>query len=116
MQRSVFIMVNSPGPSASCSILVSLLLRNDNLPVVDLSGPLENSTLNNTLTLNYDFRSQASEWIAARDASISDLDTDSRIETLTASLESGLPNDGIFLSESTGCSIDDSSTCHIRSV
>lgn len=106
-------MVNAPDDSGSCSVLVSLVLRNDNPPVVDLSGPGD-TPINHTLSLNYNFVSQASEWIAARDASISDLDADGRIELLEANLTPGFPNDGIFLSATSGCPIDNSSTCHIR--
>lgn len=113
VQRLITITVTTPNNSQSCSILVSITLINDNVPVVDLSGP-DQPSVNHTITLNYNFISQASEWIAARDASISDLDADSRIETLEVNLTVGFPNDGIYLSQSSGCPIDNSSTCHIR--
>lgn len=106
-------MVSSPNDSQSCSILVSVVLVNDNLPVVDLNGPLQPS-INHTVMLNYNFASQASVWIASRDATISDLDSDGRVETLQVELTPGFPGDGVFLSDSVGCPIDNSSTCHLR--
>lgn len=107
-------MVASPSDSRSCDILVSVALRNDNPPVVDLSGAQDPSSINRSFSLNYTFVSQSSQWIAARDGSISDLDADGRIEMLQADLTPGQANDGIFLSASSGCPIDNSSTCHLR--
>ena len=115
VQRSINISVTSPTDSQSCNILVSIVLMNDNPPVIDLNGPLQPS-INYTVALNYSFMSQASVWIASRDASISDLDTDGRIERLEVNLMPGFPNDGIYLSEMIGCPIDNSSTCHLRLV
>ncbi len=115
VQRSIHVTVNSPGDSQSCRILVSLLFVNDNPPIVDLSGPLQPS-INHTASLNYNFMSQASVPIASQDATITDLDADGRIESLEANLTAGFPNDGIFLSETSGCPIDNSSTCHLRLV
>lgn len=116
VQRSITLVINSSSSSdsQSCSLLVSVLLINDNAPVVDLNGPLQ-PFLNHTIALNYNFVSQASEWVAARDATISDLDTDGRIETLQVELTPGFPDDGVFLSASVGCPIDNSDTCHLRS-
>lgn len=105
--------ITSPSDSQSCNIVVSVLLVNDNRPVVDLNGPLQPS-INHTVALNYNFINQASEWIASRDATISDLDLDGRIETLLVDLTPGFPNDVVFLSTSVGCPIDNSSTCHLR--
>lgn len=84
---------------------------NDNAPVVDLSGPL-NPSINHTVLLNYTFLSgPASEWISARDASITDADQDARIESLTVELLPGQPGDGIFV---MGCPLDDSTVCWLR--
>lgn len=105
--------VNTPTVSRSCSILVSLVLVNDNPPVVDLNGPLQPS-INRTVTLNYNFMSQGTVQVASRDATITDSDTDGRVELLEVTLFPGFPDDGIYLSESSGCPIDASSTCHLR--
>ena len=83
---------------------------------MDLSGPLS-ADVDHNISLQYNFISQASEWVAARDASISDLDADGRIERLEANLTEGLQGDGIFLDQSVSdCVIDNSSTCHLRCV
>ena len=87
---------------------------NDNAPVVDLSGPLDPS-INHTVLLNYTFfNGPASEWISARDASVMDEDIDGRIESLTVELLPGQSGDRIFMSESLGCSLDDTSMCLLR--
>ena len=106
-------LVNSPSGTQSCSILVSVVLVNDNRPVVDLNGPSQPS-INHSAVLNYNFLNQASVWVAARDATVSDLDANSRVESLQVDLAPGFPNDGVFLSVSVGCPIDNSSTCHLR--
>lgn len=115
VQRSVVVSVTTPNDMRSCTVLVSVLLVNDNAPVVDLSGPLQPFT-NLSLALDYNFVSQASVWVSSRDATISDADADSRVETLLIDLTPGFPNDGIYLSRSVGCPVDDSSVCHLRSV
>lgn len=115
MQRSIAVMVSSPNDSQSCSVLVSVVLVNDNPPVVDSNGPLQPS-INHNVTLNYNFVSQASVWITSRDATVTDLDADGRVEMLQVELTPGFPGDGVFLSASVGCPIDSSSTCHLRRV
>jgi len=92
---------------------VSVLLVNDNPPVVDLNGAAL-SSINYSTSLNYNFTNQNSVPVAARDATISDPDRDGRIVGLEVNLTAGLPNDGIYLSESSACPIDNSSTCHLR--
>jgi hypothetical protein len=113
VQRSISLTVISPNDSQSCNVLVSVILVNDNPPVVDLNGP-SLASINHSVMLNYTFINQASVWIAARDATVSDLDADGRIETLLVDLNPGFPNDGVFLSASVGCPIDNSSVCHLR--
>lgn len=110
VQRSVVVSVTTPSDTRTCSVLVSVQLVNDNVPVVDLSGPLEPFT-NLSLVLDYNFISQASVWVSSRDATISDADADGRIEMLLIDLTPGFPNDGLYL---VGCPVDDSSVCHLR--
>ena len=113
-QRRIVISVSSSDDIQSCSILVSINPVNDNVPVVDLNGPLEPS-INHTVMLNYTFlEGPATEWISARDASVIDEDQNSRIASLTAELLQGRPLDGIFVSENLGCSLDDTSVCLLR--
>ena len=116
IQRRIMISVSSSGDTQSCPILISITPVNDNPPVVDLSGPLAPS-INHTVMLNYTFLGgPASEWISTQDASVSDEDQNSRIESLTAELSPGQPGDRIFLSENLGCPFDDASVCLLRSV
>lgn len=107
--RSIHVSVDS----MSCQILVSLVLVNDNPPMVDLSGSLQ-PTINYTTSLNYNFMTQGTVPIASQEATITDLDQDARIESLQVNLVLGSQNDGIYLSETSGCPIDNSSTCHLR--
>ena len=114
IQRSITVSVSSSDNTQSCPIIVSISPVNDNAPVVDLSGPRDPS-INHTVLLNYTFLSgPASEWISARDASVTDEDTDSRIESLTVELLPGQPGDRVFMSENLGCSLDDTSVCLLR--
>lgn len=109
--RRIMVSISSPESTQSCPILVSISPVNDNSPVVDLNGPL-NPSINHTVLLNYTFLSgPASEWISARDASITDADQDARIESLTVELLPGRPGDGIFV---MGCPLDDSTVCWLR--
>ena len=113
-QRTVVVSISSSDDTQSCNIIVSINPVNDNAPVVDLSGPLDPS-INHTVMLNYTFlMGPASEWISARDASVTDEDQNSRIESLTAELLPGRPGDRIYLSEGLGCSLDDTSVCLLR--
>ena len=114
IQRSIMVSVSSSDNTQSCTIIVSISPVNDNAPVVNLSGTLDPS-INHTVLLNYTFLSgPASEWISARDASVTDEDTDSRIESLTVELLPGQPGDRVFMSENLGCSLDDTSVCLLR--
>lgn len=114
LQRTVTVSISSSDDTQSCPILVSISPVNDNAPVVDLNGPLDPS-INHTVMLNYTFLGgPASEWISARDASVTDEDQDGRIESLTAELLPGQPGDRIFMSEYLGCSLDDTSVCLLR--
>lgn len=116
IQRRIMVSVSSSDDTQFCPILLSITPVNDNKPIVDLSGPLRPS-INHSVTLNYTFlNGPASEWISARDASVSDEDQNSRIESLTAELLPGQPGDRIFLSENLGCPFDDASVCILRSV
>ena len=113
-RRMITVLVSSPNNTQSCSILVSIRPENDNTPVVDLSGP-SNPSINHTVELNYTFlMGPASEWISSRTASVSDLDQNGRIESLTAELTPGQPGDGIFLSENLGCPLDDTTICLLK--
>ena len=114
IQRRITVSVSSSDNTQSCPIIVSISPVNDNAPVVDLSGTL-NPSINHTVLLNYTFlNGPASEWISARDASVTDEDIDGRIESLTVELLPGQPGDRIFMSESLGCSLDDTSMCLLR--
>ena len=114
IQRNIMVSISGPDDTQSCPILVSISPVNDNAPVVDLNGPLDPS-INHTVLLNYTFvNGPASEWISARDASVMDEDQDSRIESMTVDLLPGQPGDRIFMSESLGCSLDDTSVCLLR--
>lgn len=113
-ERRIVVEVSAAdNDSQQCSINVAVSLTNDNPPVVDLSGPLQPS-LNHSVSLEYNFTNQASVWIAARDASITDLDANSHVVEVNVSLQPGFPGDGIYLSEVVGCPIDSSDICHIR--
>ncbi len=114
IQRRILISIISSDETQSCPILVSISPVNDNAPVVDLSGPLDLS-INHTVLLNYTFLDgPASEWISARDASVTDEDLDGYIESLTVELLPGQAGDRIFMSENLGCSFDDTSVCLLR--
>ena len=113
-QRTIMIFISSPNDTQSCSIVVTISLINDNAPVVDLSGPLIPS-VNHSVLLNFSFLvGPASEWISTRDASVSDQDQNSRIESLVAELLPGQLGDRIYLSETVGCSDDGSSVCQLK--
>lgn len=113
-QRIISVGVLGQNSSQSCTIMVAIRLVNDNPPLVDLSG--QQPSINYTRALNYSFVQQNSVPIASRRARIRDRDEDSQLRSLDVELVPGYPNDGIFLSENVGCSIDNTSTCHIRLV
>lgn len=113
-QRTITVFISSPNDTQSCSILVSISLVNDNAPVVNLSGSLAPS-INHTVPLNFSFlMGPASEWISTRDASVSDRDQNSRIESLVAELFPGQLGDRIYLCETVGCSDDGTRVCQLK--
>ena len=108
--RSLIITVTSAGDSTQCSLMIAVQLVNDNPPVVDLSGPSV-STLNHSVYLEYSFFAPASEWIAARDAAITDRDQDGAVAGMNVELSGGRAGDRIYLSETVGCPMNGVSTC-----
>ena len=113
-QRMITLMISSPNDTQSCNILVSISPVNDNVPIVDLSGP-SIPTINHTVRLNYTFlMGPSSEWIASRTASVSDHDQNGRIESLIIELMPGQPADRIYLSDNLGCSLDDTGICILK--
>ena len=113
-QRMITLVISSPNDTQSCNILVSIGPVNDNVPVVDLSGPSVPS-INHTVELNYTFLTgPSSEWIASCTATVSDQDQNGRIESLTAELTPGQPADRIYLNDDLGCSLDDTRICLLK--
>ena len=113
-QRTITVFIRSPNDTQSCNVLVSIEPVNDNLPVVDLSGPSIPS-INHTVEVNYTFvNGPSSEWISSRDATISDQDQNALIESLTAELVPRQPGDRIFLSDTLGCSHGETSICLLK--
>lgn len=100
--RSLIIAVGNQMEMQSCSLVISVLLINDNPPVVDLSG-LSSPSINHSVSLNFSFFERASVMIASRDATITDVDEDSRIVSLDVVLTPGRPGDRIYLSQRVGC-------------
>ena len=111
-ERVIAITVNGISETRSCNVLVSIIPVNDNTPVVDLNGPLL-SGINHSVVLPYNFFSSASVWISSRDATVSDFDQDSRIESLDIRLDRGASEDVIYLSSNIGCA-GSAQVCQLR--
>ena len=104
------ITVTSGSDSTQCSLIIAVQLINDNPPLMDLSGPSV-PTVNHSVYLEYNFFAPASEWIAARDAAITDRDQDGAVASMSVELSGGRAGDRIYHSEIVGCPMNGVSTC-----
>ena len=121
-QRNISVTVESLAASQSCGLLVSILLVNDNPPVVDLNGPSLTS-VNHAASVVFDMPINSAA-IASPDATITDLDQDGRIETVVVNLTATVPNADdriclgnipeVHVGEFSSCQDEEFSTCHFR--
>ena len=108
-------MATSQVESRSCTILLSVLLINDNPPIVDLSGSELPDSTNFTVGLNYSFVRPQRVSIAASTASISDSDAGGRIASLLVHLDTGRPGDRVLMGGGV-CPEGGEPACYLRCV
>lgn len=108
--RSIVISVSDADSMQNCTIHIPITLINDNIPIVDLSGPAQ-ASINHSVSLNYTYFEPLGISIAATDASIADADEDSRIIMLNVTLEPYRSEDRLQFNL---CPNSDGPTCHLR--
>lgn len=111
--RQISLTVYPPSASASCLVLVTIQLINDNRPVLDLNGP-NKSGINYTTTVSYNHQSPAKVHIAASDSTITDDDVDSRIMSIELILSSVVEGDKILFDATICQSNSEAGSCYLR--
>lgn len=97
--------------SGSCVVMVQLALINDNVPVVDLSGP-QQSTVDYTTSVTYSEPSSRIS-IASSMARVYDMDSNSRIASVSITLSPGRTGDRLVIHNM--CQVTEATTnCFVR--
>lgn len=102
------------GVPPSCSVMVTVALINDNVPVVDLSGPAVPS-VNYSTSVAYTVPPQRVS-IASPTARLVDLDSDSAITTVAITLSPGQQGDQLVLHGLCSGGAAPPTTCSLRYV
>jgi Notch-like protein len=110
--RSLIITTTSVTETQACSISITVLLRNDNRPGIDLSGP-SSPSINYSTSLNYSIFTANRAVVSADDVSISDEDRGGVIVAVEVTLVSGHEQDRLVLSEEV-CPANQETICHLR--
>ena len=110
--RSLIITVTSVTETRSCGVSIAVLLRNDNRPEIDLSGP-SSPSINYSTSLNYSIFTANRAVVSADNVSISDGDRGAVVLAVEVRLVSGHRQDRLVLSEEV-CPDNQETLCHLR--
>lgn len=110
--RSLTITTTSASETQDCTVTIAVLLVNDHLPEIDLSGPASPG-VDHFTSLNYSIFTQNRVSIAAGDASISDEDLGAIVVGMEVALVSGHDQDRLVLSDEV-CLENNQTICHLR--
>ena len=107
-ERVISVSVASRSEQRSCTVMLRVMLVNDNPPVVDLNGP--EASVDNNVEVDFSFFETASVPIAEF-AEISDADSDGTVVSLTLQLMPGRPGDRLRLDD---CLDSSAPSCHLQ--
>ena len=100
--------------NVSCTKLIDIDLINDNQPVVDLTGPSD-STINRTAQIVHNYLTPNQTLIAGENATITDLDADGVVQSLSMELTSNEFGDKLILNPDI-CIVLTATVCYIKYV
>ena len=100
--------------NVSCTRRIDIALINDNEPVVDLTGPID-STINRTAQIVHNYLNPNHILIAGENATITDLDADGVVQSLSMELTSNEFGDKLILNPDI-CSVLTATICFIKYV
>ena len=112
--RQILVTLHQPYsvPTVNCSIIVSMMLINDHVPTVDLRGP-DSDGVNYTTSIISQYQGQNRVLIADRNSSITDLDSESVLVSMSVSLVSHIEGDALVF-DIGGCNPSGSTgTCYV---
>lgn len=112
--RQILVTLHQPYsvPTVNCSIIVSMMLINDHVPTVDLRG-LDSDEVNYTTSIISQYQGQNRVLIADKNSSITDLDSESVLVSMSVSLVSHIEGDALVF-DIGGCNPSGSTgTCYV---